>query len=221
MLGLRLRRLLWRWKSQPHSQLAQTWLEAPSLLGVAVIDARFLVVDAEMSGLDPAGAELLSLGWVAVESAEICLDTARHIPIKNTASVGQSAAIHHLRDCELVDAAGVEDALLALVEAARGRVLVFHHAELDLAFLNRAARECMKAPLLLPAVDTMLQELKLMRRRDVSPAQGDLRLQSCRDRYGLTAHAAHNALSDALATAELFLAQLATRGSGLRLRDLN
>ena len=40
---------------------------------------------------------------------------------------------------------------------------------------------------------------------------GDLRLQACRDRYNLPPYPAHNALIDALATAELLVAHASHR----------
>ena len=79
----------------------------------------------------------------------------------------------------------------------------------DLAFQDRATRSLYGAPLLLPVADTMAIEHRQLKRRDTAIRAGDLRLQACRARHNLPAYPAHNALSDALATAELLLAQLA------------
>jgi len=173
-----------------------------------------------MSGLDPRQAELLSLGWVCISGREICLDSAEHHLLRSHGGVGHSATVHQLRDCELQGAEPAPLVLRRFLAAAAGRVLVFHHAPLDLAFLDRASREHLGAPLLLPAVDTLLLERRRWTRRDREPGQGDLRLAACREAYGLPVHRAHNALEDALATAELLLAQIAAGGRGMRLRDL-
>ena len=69
-------------------------------------------------------------------------------------------------------------------------------------------------PTTMPAVDTMLLEQVQLRRREQPIRTGDLRLQACRDRYNLPAYPAHNALMDALATAELLLAQAGHRSRG-------
>ena len=61
----------------------------------------FLVVDAEMSALDVDEGELLSVGWVQVDDGAIALSSARHFLVSAEQSVGQSAIIHNLRDCEL------------------------------------------------------------------------------------------------------------------------
>jgi DNA polymerase-3 subunit epsilon len=129
--------------------------------------------------------------------------------------------VHRLRDCELREGAAQAAVLQRFLEVAGGRVLVFHHAPLDLAFLDKACTQLFAAPLLMPTVDTLRLEHRQMTRREQTIGEGDLRLAACRERYGLPPHAAHSALDDALATAELLLAQLATRGTGGRLRDLS
>jgi len=101
----------------------------------------FLVVDAEMSALDVAEGELLSVGWVEVSAGAIALSSARHYLVKAEKSVGQSATIHSLRDCELTGAESGGEILRRFLEAAAGKVLVFHNAALDMAFLNRVSRE--------------------------------------------------------------------------------
>ena len=63
-------------------------------------------------------------------------------------------------------------------------------------------------------MDTLLQEEFLLRRREQAIKSGDLRLHACRERYGLPTYQGHNALLDALATAELLVALAAHRSGG-------
>lgn len=174
-----------------------------------------------MSSLEVADGELLSLGWVCIENGTIALESARHYLIKAENSVGQSAAIHQLRDCELRDGYTELEVLEHLLVAAAGAVLVFHNAALDMAYLNRSSERYFSAPLLLPTVDTLALEHARLRRQDRVIKPGDLRLHECRNRYHLPPYPGHNALVDALATAELLIAQAKHRGSGdtLRLAD--
>ena len=185
-------------------------------------EVSFLVCDGEMSSMDVANGELLSLGWVCVERGAFALDTAQHHLIQASKTVGQSATIHQLRDCELSDAESGEKVLEYFLAAAAGKVLVFHHAALDMAFLNQLSWRYYDAPLLMPVVDTLRLEERLMQRREVPIQSGSLRLQACRDRYNLPVYPAHNALLDAMATAELLIAHTRHRGSReqLKLRDL-
>ncbi|MEO1077991.1 MAG: 3'-5' exonuclease [Pseudomonadota bacterium] len=217
---LSLRRRLARRKGAAPRELAEAW-EQPLLRGGTPVESLpFLVCDAEMSGLDPKRDELLSIGWVAIDNAELCLDSTAELLLNSESGVGQSATIHRLRDCELRDGLPLELALRRFLRAATGRVLVFHNAALDMAFLNRAARRCWDLPLLLPCIDTLRVEERRLRLRNEPLTEGCLRLPDCRARYGLGPHRGHAALTDALATGELLLAQIAARGSGLLLRDL-
>jgi len=213
MWMLRLRRLAYR-RRVAGTALQRCWQAPLPATGRDWRRVSFLVVDAEMSSLDVAEGELLSVGWVVVEGGAIVLETARHHLIRPQKSVGQSAAIHSLRDCELSEAESGAEVLRYFLEAAAGRVLVFHNAALDMAFLNRVCREAFNAPVLLPAVDTLLQEERLLRRREQTIKQGDLRLHACRERYNLPHYHGHNALLDALATAELLLALASYRSGG-------
>jgi DNA polymerase-3 subunit epsilon len=213
MWRLRLRRLAYRHRVR-GTALERCWQTPLPATGSDWRRVSFLVVDAEMSSLDASDGELLSVGWVVVAGGAIDLAAARHYLLRPRGSVGQSATIHALRDCDLVSAASGDEVLDHFLRAAAGRVLVFHNASLDLAFLDRLSRRVFGAPVLLPAVDTLLQEQKLFQRRDRQVKAGALRLHACRERYGLPAYPGHNALLDALATAELLLAQVAHRSAG-------
>ena len=209
----RLRRRLYA-RRVAGTALQTCWRKPLPSTGSDWRQVSFLVVDAEMSSLDVNEGELLSVGWVCVEGGSIALDSARHYLIKAENSVGQSATIHNLRDCELTEADTRAEVLARFLEAAGGKVLVFHNASLDLAYLNTVSRREFKAPILMPAVDTLLQEHALLQRRDIPVKSGDLRLQACRDRYNLPPYPAHNALLDALATAELLVAMVKHRSGG-------
>jgi DNA polymerase-3 subunit epsilon len=213
MWQLQLRRLPYR-RRIAGTALQRCWSRHLPSTGTDWRQVSFLVVDAEMSSLDVNEGELLSVGWVCVDSGSIALSSAQHYLIKPQNSVGQSATIHQLRDCELEDARSGEEVLVHFLEAAAGRVLVFHNAALDMAFLNKVSRQEFNAPVLLPVVDTLLQEKQLLQRREVPIKPGALRLQACRDRYNLPQFAAHNALLDALATAELLVAMVRHRSKG-------
>jgi DNA polymerase-3 subunit epsilon len=58
----------------------------------------------------------------------------------------------------------------------------------------------------MPTIDTQVLARRRFERRDQPYQPKDLRLFNLRTTYGLPRYQAHNALSDALATAELFLA---------------
>ncbi|MFV8819603.1 exonuclease domain-containing protein [Haliea sp. E17] len=211
MWTLRWRRLRYRGRAA-GTPLEACW-SAPLPNGRQPWQAQsYLVCDAEMSSLEIASGKLLSLGWVAIDNGRIALASAEHHLVASDESVGQSAGIHQLRDCDLEGAESEEQVMARFCAAARGRVLVFHHAPLDLAYLNRASKRYFGVPLLLPHLDTLTLELRRFQRREEHPRKGELTLAGCRQRYGLPDYPVHNALVDALATAELFLAIAGYRG---------
>ena len=228
MLWLYCQRLRYQGKLKHSDQgnlLASCWKKSavncgklkPSLL---CEDVEFLVADLETSSLSANEGEVLSIGWVVIKHGKIQLGSAEHHLLKAKKTVGQSATIHHLRDCELEQGEELIDVAERFLQVSAGRVLVFHHALLDMNFLNKASRELFNSPLLLPVVDTLeIEKEKLLRQQD-HIKKGELRLAECRSRYNLPAYPAHNALMDALSSAELLLAQIDYRGKGCRLADL-
>ena len=126
----------WYWRRRGVEPLLDELWVAPPAPGANWRDVDLLVCDAEMSSLDSAAGELLSLGWVAIDGGRIELASARQVLLKAERSVGQSATIHQLRDCELADGLSAPDALQQFFHAAQGRVLVFHNASLDVEYLD-------------------------------------------------------------------------------------
>ncbi len=147
------------------------------------------------------------MAWVVIENKKILLRESQHLLVSGKQGVAESAEFHLLRDCDRQQGIHIEQLMPLFLKAATAAVLVFHHAGLDLAFLNKLSRRCCGAPLLLPSLDTLIIERNKLEQRDQPIREGDLRLGACRQRYSLPVYPAHNAFNDALATAELFLAQ--------------
>ena len=172
----------------------------------SVADTPLISVDLELTGLDVATNQIISIGWTLVDEGRIRIGSNRHLLISADQSVGGSAAIHELTDTEVAEGVDLVHGLEALFEDAAGRVWVFHHAGLDVAFLQKACREWAGFAPPCRVLDTMQIEWGLRKRRDLPVQQGDLQLSRLRGDYGLPRYTAHNALIDAFATAELLLA---------------
>ncbi|WP_051216138.1 3'-5' exonuclease [Ferrimonas futtsuensis] len=209
---------LWRWRWQ-------AWRCAEAVPATDCIGARFLqlpllALDLELTGLNPKEDEIVSIGAVPIEAGRIQCGQAFYQLVKATASVGHSATIHGIVDGQLEQALTLSGALERLWPLLEGKILVCHNAELDLAFLSRALKECgvSDAPLL--AVDTLELEQRRLLRQGKPLAAGDLTLAACRDRHGLPYYQGHDALVDALACAELLLAQAGAMGGNPGLGEL-
>ena len=176
-----------------------------------------LAVDFETTGLNPVTDDLLSVGFVAVNGAEIDLGASGRFVIRGAAEVGQSATVHGITDDELARGVGLEQAITATVEALRGRVLLAHFSDIEEVFLDRACRSLFGAGLPCPTVDTMMLHYRVL---EESNTRGSVRLWAAREHFGLPVYRAHEALTDAMACAELYLAQLAELGPDTPLKKL-
>lgn len=185
----------------------QNYLEqSAGLKPGSVVDTPMIAVDLELTGLDASSNQIISVGWTHIDKGRILLGSNRHILVNANQTVGASAAIHELMDNEISEGVEPAAALASLFKAAVGRVWVFHHAALDVSFLQKACQEWAGLAPPFIVLDTMLIEHGMRKRRDQPVQQGDLQLSRLRRQYNLPRYTAHNALIDALATAELLLA---------------
>lgn len=219
MLLLKAKRLWYSRKTDHPGMLDFLHAPLPSA-GESMAKTPFLSVDLETTSLNPELGEVASFGWVPIDDGCVQLAGAEHHFVAVQKGVGQSAIFHQISDSQLSEAEPIRVIAEQFLKAARGRVLVFHNTSLDMGFINTVFRKLFAAPLPVLAVDTMrLEHNKLLAHQEGLEA-GSLRLFACRQRYGLPDYPAHDALTDAIATAELLLAQMAHRGSDSVLSDL-
>ncbi len=216
MLGKALRRA-W-YKRHAHSELSRLCLASGSPGKERLEESQLVAIDIETTGLDPASAEIASIGWVEIRNARIRLGSLRHVLVQVQRGVQHSATIHEITDSELQSALSLEQAILELMRVCSGKVLVFHYTALDVTMLSSAARALCGVPLLADCIDTLKLEQNRLQRHNIPLQSDSLRLHSCRDRYHLPPARVHNAALDALATAELLLAIVEHRGGASRVR---
>lgn len=203
---LRLQR--WYWCRRVHDPALRALLQQSLAFQQQPFERqRFVVLDLETTSLNPKQGEIVSIAWVVIEKGRIDLEQARHFHLIPDKGVGQSAVFHQLTDTVLEQGHTFIQVMPSLIAALANSTLVCHHTPLDQGFLNRYFRQHTGAPLLVPTLDTLQREYRRLHLRKVVLQAGDLRLGACRARHGLPVLAAHDALTDALATAELFLAQ--------------
>jgi len=170
---------------------------------------EYLALDLETTGTEPRSEEIVSAGWVVLRGPAIDLSTATHRLVRTSKAMPErSAVIHAITD----DEAGAGEPLHAVLEELlgdlQGRVLIAHYAATERGFLDAACRRCFGGVLLVPTVDTLALAHRSCVRQGREPVRGGLRLAALRERYNLPAYASHDALVDAIAAAELFLAQM-------------
>ena len=201
---LRRRRALRRLGEGPM----RAYLSAPLAgCGWPVRECAYLSLDLETTGLDPRRDHILSAGYVVVSQGRIRMTTARHHLIRSDRPIpADTAVIHQITDDMSANGEPLAEVLPQILEQLKGRVLLAHHARIEQGFLDQACRRLYGVPFIASVSDTLVRARRSLERRHASYKSGDLRLHALRERYGLPRYRAHNALSDAVATAELFLA---------------
>lgn len=170
----------------------------------------FVAMDLETTGLNAQCDEILSIGIVTVDALQIQLDTACHYFIRPHQEIPEaSAVIHRITDDLAQQGESLADIIALLLHQLAGKVMVAHHARFELNFINTACLGLFGQGFLIPVVDTMSLEQRRRQRANRVYRAKELRLDALRQAYNLPRYRAHNALSDALAAAELFIAQIA------------
>ncbi|WP_394224393.1 exonuclease domain-containing protein [Alteromonas gracilis] len=168
----------------------------------------FTAVDLELTSLDPAATQITSIGYVNGLGGRINLSSCGYHVINTSADLGQSPVIHGLTLDLLQQGEGLAEALQLLMPQLDKQILVFHNAKLDLLALDNAFKQCALPEIEVIYIDTLQLALhQLKKQHQVLPSQSAT-LTVCRQRLGLPVFPEHNALDDALATLQLFYAQL-------------
>lgn len=160
-------------------------------------ELRFAVVDVETSGLSLRRHRVLQVGVVVARADGSVIDRWGSLvrPRRRWYRVGPTR-LHGIRRAQLRHAPSQESVLLQLATHLEGAVFVAHNAPFDLAFLNKAAREC-GVPL---PIHSWLCTLRLSRQLDPERARSH-RLGALCERYDVALVRPHDALADADATA--------------------
>lgn len=175
---------------------------------------QLLAVDVETTGLKPDKHQLVSIGWVPVNSRVIDLSAAKYFVVSG-AQVGDSATLHGITDDDVARLGQSRERILDEFERDfAGRKLLAHFVQMEIGFIGTMFQEVRGQKWKLTeadVVDTFVLERRHMERMGTYPRGEDLRLARVRERYNLPAYSNHNALSDAIACAELYLALQANR----------
>lgn len=182
-------------------------------------DVPFVALDFETTGLDAEKDEIISIGLVPFDLNRIRVSEARHWLLKPRRELAEdSIVIHGITHSDLEQAPDLLEVLPGLIEAIAGRVVVAHYRYIEREFLEAALLRRLGEGLRFPVVDTMELEADLHRKgfgnllgRLVGRKQTSIRLADSRGRYNLPLYGQHNALTDAISTAELLQAQIRHR----------
>ncbi len=192
-------------------------------LDTPISKVSILAVDFETTGLDAKADKLLSVGFVMIENEQIKLSSCYHQIINTKAKLEESnVIIHQITDAQKEQGLPLHVVVEQLLKALAGKVMLVHFARIERQFLQQACLELYGLVPDFPIIDTLVIAKRQLDQRDVAYDPSELRLSNLRHKYQLPAHHGHNALNDAIATAELLLAQINNKPKTdkIQLRDL-
>ena len=126
--------------------------------------ARFCVIDLELTGLDPAVDSIVSFAALQIAGGRLRLSDLRYQLVRPARMPDpDTIRIHGLRSSDLAEAPTVAEALDGLLEALTGNALVAHVASIEKSFLE-AALGTHGLRLSNPVIDTAALAAELWRR---------------------------------------------------------
>ena len=205
------------------SKLMQEYLSIPFVSNRKSINQVAIVsLDIETTGLNPETDQIVSIGLVEIDNMGIKLNSCWHQTIKTNKTLKEnSVIIHHITNDESSAGVSIEQAITTLLKRIKGKVVLVHNKTLEQAFINRACQNLFKTGFVMPVIDTQFLAKRTFDRQGKTIKPNELRLFNLRKKFNMPSYKAHNALLDAIATAELFLAmaELIAPAGNARLAD--
>lgn len=178
-----------------------------------------LAMDLETTGLNARSDSIVSIALMPLTLKRIRCGEALYWIIKPARLSHESVTFHRITHADIRHAPRLPDVMEHMLEAMAGKIMVVHYRTIERDFLDQAFRRHLGEGLQFPVIDTMQLEARQVRGhrswldRLLQRPPVSIRLADSRLRYHLPPYHAHQALTDALATAELLQAQIATHYS--------
>lgn len=170
-----------------------------------------MVLDTELTGLNPRRDEIVSIGAVRIRDMRILVEENFYTCVRTRKALPkESTLVHRITSERVKTAPELEEVLPEFLAFCGSALLVGHYVQLDLAFLNKAARRILGGAMPNLSVDcarlaqAYVANLHRRGHREFS-LDGTFQLAKLAKEYGLPLFEQHNALEDALQTAYLFV----------------
>ena len=172
--------------------------------------ARFAVIDTELTGLNARRDSIVSLGGLRVAGGRIVLSDRFYEEVRpDSALTASSIVLHGITPEDVRERPEIAAVLAGFSAFCSADILLGHFLEIDLEFLRAACSKAGLPPIANPALDTWpLYDWLSSRAPDDGgpgfPRLQDPRLPAVAQALGVPCRDEHNALGDALITAQVF-----------------
>lgn len=169
-------------------------------LDLAMPLLRSVVVDVEASGLDLFRDRLIAIGAIAIRDSRIDYADSFHVVLRqNVASADANILVHGIGGSEQTGGEPPAEALLAFLEFCGKSPLVGYHSPFDEIMLDKSMRRYLGIAFKRNWLDLSWLAPVLLPER----AKSCKSLDAWLDAFGIVNVKRHDALADALATAQL------------------
>jgi len=186
---------------QQRDRLAQ-WRALPEQdLRLPLAQQRCVVVDVESTGLDVLTDRLLAIGAVTIEQARVVLDHSFQRVLRQPRASDQgNILVHGIGGSAQTGGDDPAEVLLDFLEFIGKAPLVGFHAQFDEIMIRKATRACLAEGFRRTWID-LAYLAPALQPANQGKAKG---LDDWLAHYGIVNYSRHDALADALATAQLF-----------------
>lgn len=175
----------------------------------SISEARYVVIDTELTGLNEKNDSILSFGAVRMTGGRIELNqTYYRLVGPGTPLTSANVVVHEIMPSEVAAMPGIKTVLGEFRDFCGDAILVGHFLSIDLGFLDQEVKRLHGTPLRNPVIDTFsVHEWLRLRLKDhpyfLPPAEKSKLYEIARS-FGVPVNGAHNALMDAYTTAQIF-----------------
>jgi DNA polymerase-3 subunit epsilon len=173
----------------------------PTPLDIPVNDMRCVVVDVETSGLNLMKDRLISIGAIALKNGKVALGDSFYIVLQQTnVSQKENILLHGIGGLAQTEGVPPIDALLSFLEFLGKDPLVAFHVVFDQTMIRRANSHYLRFSFKHPWLDMAY----IMPALNPELADRFRTLDDWNGHFDIRNDARHNALADAIVTAQLF-----------------
>jgi DNA polymerase III epsilon subunit family exonuclease len=167
---------------------------------IALENVSFAVVDLETTGIDPTTDRIVQMAAIIVDGTGKVVDTFDTIvkPESPEQYIHAAEHIHGISKSQVANGMPLREALVRLRQMSDGKVFTAHNAQFDIGFIHAESQRVGFDM----TVHTFVDTLQLARRTDTERTRKHT-LDALCTHYGIERERAHEAKSDATATAEL------------------
>lgn len=166
---------------------------------------EFVCFDCETTGLNVLKDDIISIGAVIIKNNTIVASKkfVKYVKPKTKLQI-DAIKVHHIRECDLLEADDIEEVLKEFLAFIGNRILVGYYLEFDIAMVNKTLKNMLG--IMLPnktiEVSALYHDWKI---EAIPQGHIDLRFNTILNDLKLPQLSKHDAYNDAIMSAMMFI----------------